>query len=744
MIKRVVVVAALFYALMTFCYVAYGYDNENTHIKITEIAAEYSKLNGFLKQKLGYSYGYEESVYGKRILDWLTGGSYLEDVPNCRAANHFHNPLASSWSSAQLTDQPMWIDIGCMTWKPFVSNVTWATGFLSRADDIPKAGLKIRLNPPVDWNTARENYYSALTANSKDYRDYYFAATFSVVGQVLHSLQDMSVPAHVRNDFQSHLFPYTISWSDPTKWVKQPYEKYVELNPMLITSASPAHPSFNPPVKLTDYWDTDTYLGNNPSSANTIGLAEFTNANYFSDNTILNNGVSSMHAFPNPNIMTAGYQICEDYEPDSLTKRRYISRKACPNLSPARDADHFAVVGLLDASLFSGLLGDGIPFYSLDDNVHNTYAKELLPRAVGYSAALLDYFFRGELEVKQAIPEFTDNILDSLTLKIRNYTSTKEALGNGYFGLAYQYVTDGVTKYGKINYDYDMNANGIAQLPYGKDDLGTDIDGAEIEIKFDKFPDSIKITEYPSVKFTLAYFGDLGAEIREKTGDYEGNIKVGGAVIGKVFRGGKILFNEEWDKGPTDNNKWCHIVYGFGLNTMSNNDLIMNNESLVQEQLGSYLHRNTLSTNKIDNRDCNQDKLLPIVITKDTYLEFKIDSMAMANPPLAPEGFTGQYQGFWLQFNNGTILQFSVEGQFVGWGDNTGYFEFTPGKYTNSNIYKMFQELGFSFSEPLTLNYIDFVQEIIINGRQDFACTQQMEIDFVRIVDAKPIPLDAP
>ena len=35
----------------------------------------------------------------------------------------------------------------------------------------------------------------------------------------------------------------------------------------------------------------------------------------------------------------------------------------------------------------------------LDDNVHNTYAKELLPRAVGYSAGLLNYFFRGTLEI---------------------------------------------------------------------------------------------------------------------------------------------------------------------------------------------------------------------------------------------------------------------------------------------------------------------------------------------------------
>ena len=36
----------------------------------------------------------------------------------------------------------------------------------------------------------------------------------------------------------------------------------------------------------------------------------------------------------------------------------------------------------------------------LDDNVHNTYSKKLLPRAVGYSAGLLNYFFRGTIGIE--------------------------------------------------------------------------------------------------------------------------------------------------------------------------------------------------------------------------------------------------------------------------------------------------------------------------------------------------------
>ena len=34
-----------------------------------------------------------------------------------------------------------------------------------------------------------------------------------------------------------------------------------------------------------------------------------------------------------------------------------------------------------------------------DEEAHKDYAKKLIPRAVGYSAGLLDYFFRGEIEI---------------------------------------------------------------------------------------------------------------------------------------------------------------------------------------------------------------------------------------------------------------------------------------------------------------------------------------------------------
>jgi hypothetical protein len=36
-----------------------------------------------------------------------------------------------------------------------------------------------------------------------------------------------------------------------------------------------------------------------------------------------------------------------------------------------------------------------------DEESHKAYASKLIPRAVGYSAALIDYFFRGDITIEQ-------------------------------------------------------------------------------------------------------------------------------------------------------------------------------------------------------------------------------------------------------------------------------------------------------------------------------------------------------
>ncbi len=265
LIKTVVVI----FMIVLITSVALAYDDQISHPRITVKAVENSDLENYLINYLGFKQGLDELFQynntTNRVVELIKIGSTYEDDPMCRASNHFHNPLLI-WDQSYLSDEPLWLNIVCLNWTPRYSNITWATGYLAP----PPGGSKVAfpnpsLESPVNWDVAREYYYNALTSNLNN-REYYFANTFEALGRVIHLLEDVSVPAHVRNDFTSHLAFNGISSLNPTKWVIQPFEYYVKSNPGLIITAEPVPPAFSN-MKLTDFWDTDQYDGNNPSTS---------------------------------------------------------------------------------------------------------------------------------------------------------------------------------------------------------------------------------------------------------------------------------------------------------------------------------------------------------------------------------------------------------------------------------------------------------------------------------------------
>jgi hypothetical protein len=433
--------------LCIYCDV-YAFDNKRTHPDITDIAAKNSNIENNLIQYLGFNGGLNTKFAfdnEKNILDWLKYGSDLEDVPVCRAANHFHNPLLP-WNQSYSTD--VWPqDQICRAqgWTPRYSNILWATGALSPSD--------AQNNPPsprnlqdMGYDHARQYFHNALTAPTAPIREAHFAKTFQALGQTMHLLQDMAVPAHVRNDFLSHLIYSEINLNNlfnPADWVSNPFEAYVKKNPSLVSSILPSQ---IPLITITgaivtDFWDTDGRAG----KPFTQGLAESTNAGYFSDFTIPGNlhvPFVSSHTFPSPQIPT---YTCSDTLPGTTKKRKYASRQPCP--TDGSPVDHLAVISSLTPRLL-GLPPIPVPFfnkYALDDNVHKTYANELLPRAVGYSAALLDYFFRGTIELSlpskgvYAIATPNSPGYSEIRVKARNITATNEEMPNGSLQLVVKY-----------------------------------------------------------------------------------------------------------------------------------------------------------------------------------------------------------------------------------------------------------------------------------------------------------------
>ena len=141
--------------------------------------------------------------------------------------------------------------------------------------------------------------------------------------------------------------------------------------------------------------DTDRYLGGNPAvtAEALIGLAEYTNANFFSEDRIFTeNDVDPLRRFPYPNRSSVTEQDFDVNVDGATVKRRYFVKAA-----DGATGYRLATVGLLrDYQQRFNL--DWTRFRespALDEGVYRDYAARLVPRAVAYSTALLDYFFRG-------------------------------------------------------------------------------------------------------------------------------------------------------------------------------------------------------------------------------------------------------------------------------------------------------------------------------------------------------------
>ncbi|MFZ3090790.1 MAG: hypothetical protein WA240_09245 [Nitrospirota bacterium] len=347
-----------------------------THPDISEKAAEYSFLgpsNGDYLKNLGFYKNIKETFTlnsnTKTVQKWIGEGGIEEDAGNIFTAyyyNHFHNPLALSWNQA-----------GLNTIYPFIngkSSLLWAQD----------------ASNPWSWQKAREYYHLALTSQINTEREANFAKTFKGVGHIMHLIQDSAQPAHVRND------PHPL---DDIGIVPQ-FENWAKNNRLQVLGLmlNPVFPavSLNIPsgnyIPITQLWDTDQYNGSNPPSGNAIGISEYTNANFFSEDTIY------LGSFPYPDITQTA--VTERTAPSGSYPRQYYLKNCCGETNNGQGY-LLSAVDYLDyyrqqyPSLASGL--PKIPVQ--DDNVYQDYASLLLPRAVGYSAGLLNYFFRGTLEI---------------------------------------------------------------------------------------------------------------------------------------------------------------------------------------------------------------------------------------------------------------------------------------------------------------------------------------------------------
>jgi len=249
---------------------------------------------------------------------------------------------------------------------------------------------------------ARIYQFRSLTESSRVERDRNTAFLFRTLGQVIHVLQDMAQPQHTRND--SHL-GCTNALPQFVGGEKSWYEAYTETRALNVRYRSRSDASR--PLVLSgygpvgfpayrDYW----------ANTNGSGLAEFSSRNFFSAGTNLGTFylTGPCGGLSQPVCDPQAYRT-EDFDftiptvtGETLAGRvRFFLRDIADPLT----GQVVQNVRVSSRSLWDQHLetNQRSPKFSLNTYNYDSIANVLLPRAVGYSAGLLDYFFRGKLDV---------------------------------------------------------------------------------------------------------------------------------------------------------------------------------------------------------------------------------------------------------------------------------------------------------------------------------------------------------
>ena len=204
----------------------------------------------------------------------------------------------------------------------------------------------------------------------------------------MHLLQDSANPSHVRDD----LHPFNDGLHDYME--RRSVGSYIGSG---IISPDPSMLEQGGATRsepFSNLFDRNAYSGSNPQATlgTDIGVAEYTNANFFSDDTIPGQG-----SIFNAEIMypTVSELVPAPIPSPYLTLPR-LGSTAFLGSRAAKLTGNQAVAKFLLTSTNLDLLGQ----LQLDDAVYDAYSSHLIPRAVGYSAAVLKYFFRSTISIR--------------------------------------------------------------------------------------------------------------------------------------------------------------------------------------------------------------------------------------------------------------------------------------------------------------------------------------------------------
>ena len=309
--------------------------------------------------KFNPTHGYVPDSRGRQMaIGWLAAGAALADSPARYAANHFLDPTGLKGLDDHTLDQ-------------FSERSKHRLG-ASRADEkLIRSGA-----PAHEWASSADNplgvtgfydqYRKAVTAKTPGERERHLAGALLAAGAVVHVLQDMASPSHVRIDLAAHVDSLSGSAVD----VGSRLERIAALAYGRL--GIPATTNIVRKDRLTSFFvDSDG-----------TGLAQIVATRFFSRYTL-----------PVPDRLPVGARVSTI----ANTVRKALARDDV-TLEPAGSGFRVLDSRGTCLALFE-VEGRDIRFFT-NDRCVLSQLEELLPLAVGYGTGALDFLFRGNLVVK--------------------------------------------------------------------------------------------------------------------------------------------------------------------------------------------------------------------------------------------------------------------------------------------------------------------------------------------------------
>lgn len=355
---------------------AYAYETQ-THADMSQNAAESSSTLSEYLPNLGLRTLRDKISDGRNEFEargWIREGAQREDdtfsESFARYRNHFFDPTPSAPNNGGFTGV---LIPGLFSGLPAPD---WAL------EPTPISGQIF------GFKDARRYLLDALTNGTKADRDASLALTFRTIGQVIHLVQDMGQPQHTRND--AHGIPASLF---------ERYTEQVTVRQRLKFDGFPV-PQFS---------EARGFFANDQGT----GLAQYTNQSFVTQGTSFrwdgsNARHSARYSYPTPLADIELTSIANENVPQALkdycgqdpgcSMRFYSSvnnrgdvQKRAATLSIF--ADDLQQFNIQDPNI------DASVRFSFNSLNFEAVLPNLIPRAVAYSVGMINYFFRGKIDI---------------------------------------------------------------------------------------------------------------------------------------------------------------------------------------------------------------------------------------------------------------------------------------------------------------------------------------------------------